>query len=524
MRLFHFAVHMGLSFVLAGGLSLALSAQPQAPEPQALRRAAAAEQDSAVQMFRDYLALPNDGHFADDIEALLAWLTPELEARGFTTRRLAKPDNPLLFAERQTPGAERTVLIYLQADGQPVDPSAWQQENPYEAVLKRRTADGSWQALDWPARASDLDADWRIFARSASDSKGPNIQFLKALDVLDRAGAAPAFNLKVVVDTEEELKSPSLAATVAANREALAADMLWIFDGPPHASGAPTLAFGARGIATLTLTAHGPTAPQHSGHYGNWLPNPALLLAQLLASMKDSTGRVTIAGYYDGISIPPEVRRELANVPDDLERINAEKGVGRPDRVASTLQEALQYPSLNIRGLRAGWVGEQVRTIIPATAVAEIDLRLVRESDPVRLIGLIREHIERRGFTVLDHPPSAEERARYDRIIELDQSVDYTAFRTDFDSLPGVVATRALTRLNGAVPIRIRTMGGSVPISPFVDTLAIPAVLVPTVNPDNNQHSPNENIRIGDFLEGIVSLAAVLAEPPGVPAPGQAAE
>jgi acetylornithine deacetylase/succinyl-diaminopimelate desuccinylase-like protein len=229
--------------------------------------------------------------------------------------------------------------------------------------------------------------------------------------------------------------------------------------------------------------------------------------------MKDERGRVTIPGFYDGIVIDEETRGILARVPDDPLEIQHAMGVAAVDSVAGSLQEALQYPSLNIRGMRAAWVGSESRTIIPATATAEIDVRLVLESDPDRLLRLIREHIESLGYHVIDHAPTDEERLTWPDLIRFNASVSYRAFRTDFNSVPGRWLQAAMVRLNGEDPIMIRTGGGSIPISPFVTTLGIPAVIVPTVNPDNNQHSPNENLRVREFVEGIRTLLGVLTQP-----------
>ena len=466
----------------------------------------------ALRLYRDYLRIPNDAHFSDDIKRLIDWLVPAFERRGFETTELPTAGSSLILAERRFSGAARTVLFYLQADGQPVSPDDWDQENPYEPILKERAANGKWAALPWDRLYGERDSEWRIFARSASDSKAPNIHFLAALDAMEEAGFQPDFNIKVIVDTEEELGSPNLAAAVERYRDRLAADMIVILDGPPHISGEPTLKFGARGIATFTLTTYGPRVPQHSGHYGNYAPNPALRLAQILSSMKDENGRVTIPGFYDGVDVDAETKAILSRVPDDEPAIKKQLGIIVTDDVGESLQEAVQYPSLNIRGMSAGWVGEQRRTIVPATATAEVDVRLVLESDPDRLLRLIRMHIEGLGYYVIDRAPTEDERFAHPRIATFTSEVSYRAFRTAFDSEAGRWLNGAMKRLYGSEPIKIRTSGGSVPISPFVTTLGIPAVSVPTVNPDNNQHSPNENIRVWNFAEGIKVILAVLAE------------
>jgi acetylornithine deacetylase/succinyl-diaminopimelate desuccinylase-like protein len=468
----------------------------------------------SMELFREYLSLPNDGHYPEDIERLLVWLEGAFGTRGFTTERLNTPGNPLLLAERKVSNPAATVLVYLQSDGQPVDPTAWLQESAYGPVLRAPDGEGGWRDIPWSELEAGYDDDWRIFARSASDSKGPNIQFLTALDVMEAAGVFPDYDLKVIIDTMEEMGSPHLPEAVATFSDKLAADMLVIFDGPPHYSGRPSLKFGARGIARFTLTTFGPRVAQHSGHYGNYAPNPGTRLAQILASMKDDEGRVTIPGFYDGIELDDATRRILAAVPDDEVEVMRKLGIAEPDHVAGSLQEAVQYPSLNVRGLSSGWVGDQARTIVPPTATAEVDVRLVRETDGWRLLDLIKSHVEGLGYHVVEgRDPTEEERAEHPRLARFDGGVSYAAFRTDFDSTPGRWLSTGFEALFGEAPVKIRTSGGSIPISPFVTTLGIPAVTVPTVNPDNNQHSPNENIRVGSFVEGIAIAVAVLSEP-----------
>ena len=468
----------------------------------------------AIALYREFLSLPNDANYPDDIARLVDWMEVAFGARGFRTERIRTAGSPLLLAERRVADDARTVLVYLQSDGQPVDRSAWFQDDPYTPVLKARNDTGDWQIIPWQSLEKSFDPDWRVFARSASDSKGPMTQFLVAIELLDRAGFDFPYNLKVIVDTEEEMGSPNLPQAVTANRDLLAADMLLIFDGPPHASNKPSVGFGARGIVTVTLVTYGPKVPQHSGHYGNFVPNPAFHLAHILSSVKSPDGRVLLPGFYDGVTISDEVRAVLDAVPDDEAAILARMGVARPDAVAGSLQESIQYPSLNVRGMSSGWVGKESRTIIPATATAEIDIRLVKESDPERLVGLLRSHIENLGYSVIDHDPSDDERLERPNLVRFTYNFSYAAYRSDMDAPAGLMARAGMRHLYGDEPILIRTSGGSVPISPFVETLGVPAAKVATVNIDNNQHSPNENIRLGNFVEGIAILMSVLSQTP----------
>ena len=468
----------------------------------------------SIALYRELLSLPNDANYPDDISEMLDWMEESFEARGFASQRIPTDGSDLLLAERHVSDAAKTVLVYLQSDGQPVDPSAWHQEDPYTPVLKARNEDGVFERVPWDLLDRRFDPEWRVFARSASDSKGPMTQFLIAIQLLDEAGFVADYNLKVIIDTEEEMGSPNLPDAVLENRELLAADLLLIFDGPPHPSNEPTVGFGARGIVTVTLTTYGPKFPQHSGHYGNFAPNPAFHLSRILSSMKSVDGRVTLPGFYDGIVIDDDTRKILEAVPDDEEKILNDMGLITSDAVAPTLQEAIQYPSLNIRGMSSGWVGKEARTIVPATATAEIDIRLVKESDHLYLLDMVRTQITELGYHIIDHEPTDDERLEHARLVTFDYDFLYDAYRSDMNASAGRMARGGMRHLYGHEPILIRTSGGSVPISPFVETLGVPAAKVPTVNIDNNQHSPNENIRLGSFIEGIAIVMSVLSQTP----------
>lgn len=462
-------------------------------------------------MLKELLSIPNDAFFKEDIEKNVQWCEKAFGNRGFSTQRLETTTVPLLLAERKYKNAKKTVLIYLQVDGQPVDSTKWFQQSPYIPTLKKLNNSGDWVPISWES-VKDYHDDWRVFARSASDAKGPVSMFLTAMDATSENEITPNYNIKVIMDFEEELGSPQLPDAVIRNKDLLSADMLIIFDGPRHITNRPTLTFGARGIATLQLTTYGPVVPQHSGHFGNYAPNPALRLSRLLASMKDEEGRVTIDGFYEGIHIDDATEKILRAVPDNEEQIMERLQIAETDKVGTYYQKAIQYPSLNIRGMQSGWVYEKVRTIVPDRAVAELDVRLVLESDPERLITLIKDHIKSQGYVVIDREPTKEERLEHPKIATLTHEISYQSFRTDFDSEVGLWLTRALENAFGETPIRIRMSGGSIPISPFVNTLGIPAVTVPTVNRDNNQHSPNENLRLGNYREGIQTMIAILNE------------
>ena len=227
--------------------------------------------------------------------------------------------------------------------------------------------------------------------------------------------------------------------------------------------------------------------------------------------MKDINGKVLIKGYYDGISLDDATLAILKSVPDNADIINSNLAISNPEKVGGFYQEALQYPSLNIRGLGSGWVGEKARTIVPATATAELDLRLVPESDGTKLKNLVKEHIKNQGFHVMSTEPTLEDRLKFDKIVTIKEGSVTDAFRTDLNNPFGNNIVKTMESKFGEKPVQIRIMGGTVPISPFINELKIPAFIVPMVNPDNNQHSPNENLKIGQIAYGIKLFYALLS-------------
>lgn len=466
-----------------------------------------AHQTAIVTELVELLSIPNIAADRANIRRNAEHLRTMLGRRGFSAELLETAGNPLVFGELRIPGATRTLLLYSHYDGQPVDPKGWRQASPFTPVLRDGGNDLG------PVAAHDrLLPDWRIYARSASDDKSPIVALCAAIDALKAAGRAPTANLKVILDGEEEASSPSLVPAIARARDKLAADLMVIFDGPIHSSGRPTVVFGARGIVTMDLTVYGPKAGVHSGNYGNWIPNPAWRLVHLLATMKDADGRVLVRGFYDGIApLTPEEQAIVTGVPDDADRMLRTFGVAEPEAPGRTLQEAFQTPTLNIRGIASAHVGPGARTIIPDRAVAAIDLRLVKETTAEAMIEKVRAHIRRQSFFLVDGDPDDATRATHSKIARLAVRETATnAFRTSPSDPQARALVAGLTRVYGRPPVQIRTAGGTVPIAPFIDALGFPAALVPIVNFDNNQHEENENLRLGNLFEGIVTIAAVL--------------
>jgi acetylornithine deacetylase/succinyl-diaminopimelate desuccinylase-like protein len=493
--------------------ALAVTAQSARSEAQALKSAieryAQARQKPILRELLDAVSIPSVASDRENIRRKAGFLRDSLERRGFRAALLETEGNPLVYGDRPTPGATRTLLLYAHYDGQPVDRSKWSQPDPFVPVLRSGKLEDGAPELDFEAQES-FDPDWRIYGRSVSDDTGPVVALLAALDALDSIGTRPTSNLRVVLDGEEEAGSGSLVSAIDHYRDELEADLMLVLDGPLHPSGRPTIVYGARGIVTFEVTVYGPKFPLHSGHYGNWAPNPAMLLARLLASMKDDDGRVLVEGFYDGVELTDADRNVMASVPDDLEGLKAFFGFSRPDAVGKTLQEALQYPSLNVRGLESGWVGADARTIVPSQATAAIDIRLVAETDADATYGKVVAHIEKQGYHVVSADPDDSVRASYGRIAKVTRTPGSNAYRTPLDEPRAAPVVDALTEMFSAPPVRLRTSGGTVPISPFIRALGFPALSAPTVNFDNNQHSPNENLRLGHFFESVVTFAALL--------------
>jgi acetylornithine deacetylase/succinyl-diaminopimelate desuccinylase-like protein len=438
------------------------------------------------------------------------WVAKQYKELDFNTSLLPTSTLPVLLAEKVYDPAYKTVLFYFHIDGQPVNPAAWNQDDPFEPVLKEQDEEGKWETIDWDNLNATIDDEWRIFARAAADDKAPIIMLLSALNILESNGRTPKFNVKVIFDPEEEYGSVALLSSLDEYKERYASDFFIVMDGPAHDSNKPTLTFGCRGIATCAITTYGAKLPQHSGHYGNYAPNPVFSLARLLSSMKDEQGRVLIAGYYEGIEIDAEVAELLASVPFDSIELNNKLGVYASEKVGSSYQESLQYPSLNVRQIGTSWKGEGLKTVIPEYATAHLDVRLVPETDGRVQLQKIKAHIAQQGYYIIDRDPTDEERLSHPKIVKFTASPGINAFRTSPDSDFGKTVRAELRKDFGEDPVVIRLMGGTVPIVPLINKLNVPTTIIPMVNMDNNQHSPNENIRIGNIRQGIKICLSVL--------------
>lgn len=463
-----------------------------------------------VKQHKAFVSIPNLPEDKDLMLKNINWVANNYKTLDFKINLLESSTLPLLLIEKEYDPEFKTVLFYFHIDGQPVDPIKWDQEDPFIPALKHKDGQGNWKTLNWDVIDKNIDDEWRIFARASADDKAPITMLFNALKFMKAEDVEPKFNIKIVFDPEEEYGSNAFLSTINKYKERYAADAMIIMDGPAHESNKPTLTFGCRGIATCTITTYGAKLPQHSGHYGNYVPNPVFSLSSILSSMKDENGKVLIKDFYSGITFSPEEQDILSAVLDDTEALNKRLGIAQSDSVGNNYQEALQYPSLNVRQIETSWKGDKPKTVIPKIAMANIDVRLVVETDGKVQLDKVKAHIERLGYTVFDRDPTDKERLKHKKIVKFTRSNGVNAFRTDLNSNLGTTLRKSLTRVFGEAPISIRTMGGTVPIISAVKTLNIPAIIVPMVNMDNNQHSPNENIRIGNIRKGIKTCIAIL--------------
>ncbi len=462
---------------------------------------------------KELVGIPNLPENTEVMLKNIHWVAEQYDTLNFQTSLLETNTLPILLAQKQYDPNYKTVLFYFHIDGQPVDPDAWDQTDPFVPVLKQRDNKGQWKIINWNKLNETIDDEWRIFARAAADDKAPIIMFLTALKILEAKNQTPKFNIKVIFDPEEEYSSKALLSTLDKYKEHYAADFFMVLDGPAHNSNKPTVTFGCRGIAIANITTFGAKLPQHSGHYGNYSPNPVFSLANLLSSMKDETGRVLIKDYYKGITLNSEVTELLRSVPFNRDKVDEELGIYASEKVGKSYQESLQYPSLNVRQLGTSWKGAALKTVIPEYATANLDVRLVPETDGAIQLEKIKKHIEGQGYYVIDRDPTDEERQKYPKIVKFETSNGINAFRTNPDSDFGKKVRASILDGFGYEPVVIRMMGGTVPIVPLINTLDIPTVIVPMVNMDNNQHSPNENIRIGNIRQGInISLSILRSQ------------
>lgn len=502
----------GLGLVL-GLVATAWGATPLQEKVRAWRTA---EESRLIDEFREFVAIPNMTVDRANIRRNADFIVAMMKRRGIAARLLtsaAENVNPVVFGEVKVPGATRTLMLYAHFDGQPVNPAQWAPGwEPFAPKFATGPVEQGGKIVEGWKSGDRVDPSWRLTGRGSADDKAGVMALLNAYSALVASGAVPTANLKFFFDGEEELGSPNLRTTIAANRELLRADLWVILDGPTHPSGKKVVVFGVRGDVNVHLTVFGAKRPLHSGNYGNWAPNPAQALVNLLASMKDDDGRVLVKGFYDDlIPLTSAEQQAVAAIPSVEDALKRELGLARAEVPGRTLFEGFNLPTLNINGIQAANVGPLAANIIPSVARATLDLRLVPGNDAQRQVAKVVDHIRSRGWLVLDRDPTDAERVEHARIIRVETKSRGTNPQRTPLALPIAQSVVAAVQSTVDYPIvQMPSLGGTLPLIVIEEMLGTKLLTVPIVNADNNQHAENENVKVQFLWDGIETYAALM--------------
>lgn len=446
------------------------------------------------------------------IAAAASHLEGLLKARGFETAKLTVPGSmPVVYGSLAVAGAKRTVVYYAHYDGQPVTPSEWASD-PFDPVMRNGPIRSGETLVDWKHALKALDPEWRLYGRAVADDKTSIIAFLAAFDALKSMGRSPSVNIKVVWEGEEEAGSTHLTAILRQHAALLKSDLWLIGDGPVHQSRQRMVSFGARGVVGLEATVYGPLRGLHDGHYGNWVPNPAAMAAELIASMRAPDGRISISGYLDDVRpLTAAEKSAIAALPPVEDQLRREFGIARGES-PDGLTASILRPALNVRGIRSGRVGGEAANAIPTDASVSMDFRLVPDQTPAHVRVTVEAFLRAKGWTVVTQVPDSTTRRTRSRIVKLEWEGGYPAFRSDMTTPAARAVIAAAQSAAGGTVALMPMMGGSVPIYMFDEVFHVPVIGIPVVNHDNSQHAANENIRLQNLWDGITTYAALMAE------------
>ena len=422
----------------------------------------------------DYLRMPSISAYGQGMGEVAAYLVAWLNQLGLHGQLLPTPGWPMVMGRRLDKPGKATVLLYGHYDVQPPDPlDAWLSP-PFEPTIR----------------------EGRIYARGAGDNKGQHFAQLLAIESLLACYGELPCNVIVLLEGEEEIGSPHIDEFIRQHKDELPVDLVIIADGPVDSSGRSRLEFGVRGVISFELRAHGAQSDVHSGNWGGVAPNPLWTLVHLLGTMKNSQGEITIADFYENVEAPTEQERNaLAALPVDVDAVKRELGLTQLDApVERSFYERLAFwPTLTINGLHGGYAGPGSKTVLPHTAVAKCDIRLVAAQSAAEIYAKVVAHVQR-------FAPGVE-------IIWLG-GMDPS--KTPLDSPFAEPIRQAILAAQGEAPLLVPAMGGSLPNYVFTKTLGKPAFVVPYANADEANHAPNENLEVDRFVKGIRTGAAML--------------
>jgi len=439
--------------------------------------------DRYLDELKTFLAIPSISalpEHAGDVRRCAEWCASEMQRVGLQHVRLVEtPGHPVVYADwLNAPGAP-TMLFYGHYDVQPVDPLNLWESPPFEATIR----------------------DGEIYARGAADDKGQVFMHFKAIEAhLQQTGRLP-LNIRIILEGEEEVGSANLDNFIRDHKGELGADVVVISDSPMFDRGVPSICYGLRGLVYFQIDLRGTKSDLHSGSFGGAVANPAYVLAQVLAQMKDRGGRVKIPGFYDDVRpLRDEERAEFKKLPFNDTRYRKELGAPRlfGERGYTTLERVWGRPTFEVNGLLAGFTGEGAKTVIPAVSMAKVSMRLVPDQDPDTIAKRFEEYV--RKVT----PKTVE--------LKVTRMHGGKPWMTDFDNPFVQAAGRAIRLGFGQDPVFNRE-GGSIPVvSTFQEELGVPCVLFGVGLPDENAHAPNEKLDLANFHNGIIASAALYQE------------
>jgi len=439
--------------------------------------------DRYLDELKALLAIPSISalpQHAGDVRRCADWCADELRRIGLQNVKLIDtPGNPVVYGDwLGAPGAP-TILFYGHYDVQPVDPLELWESPPFEATIR----------------------DGEIYARGSADDKGQVFMHFKAVEAhLKQNGRLPV-NMKFVLEGEEEVGSVNLDDFIRGHKADLAADVVVISDSPMFARGVPSICYGLRGLVYFQIDLRGSNTDLHSGSFGGAVANPAFVLSQLIAQMKDRGGRVRIPGFYDDVvPLQEEERKAWASLPFNEKKFKKDFGVPKlfGESGYTTLERIWARPTFEVNGLLSGFTGEGAKTVLPAVAMAKVSMRLVPNQHPDRIAELFEAHVR-------DITPKTME-------LKITRMHGGKPWMTAYDNPFVQAAGRAIERGFGRKPVFTRE-GGSIPVvSTFQEELGLPSVLFGVGLPDENAHAPNEKLDVANFHGGIISSAILYQE------------
>jgi len=439
--------------------------------------------DRYVSELKKYLAIPSISALperANDVLRCAEWTVEELKAIGLENVRLIEtPGHPIVYGEWLHAPDAPTMLFYGHYDVQPVDPLELWESPPFEATVR----------------------DGEIYARGAADDKGQVFMHCKAIEAFFKTEGRLPVNIKVLIEGEEEVGSKNLDKFVQANKKLLAADVVVISDSAMFDRGVPSICYSLRGLAYFQIDLRGTKNDLHSGVFGGAVANPAMVLAQMLAQMKDKGGRIKIPGFYDDVrAVSAEERAAWQKLPFNEKKYR--KDLGAPklagEREYSVLERVWARPTFEVNGILSGFTGDGAKTVIPAVAMAKVSMRLVPDQHPDKVAELFEAYAKKVA------PKTVE--------LKLTRMHGGRPWITEYGNPFVQAAGRAIEQGFGKTPVYCRE-GGSIPVvSTFQEELGVPAVLFGVGLPDENAHAPNERLDLSNFHNGIVASAAFYSE------------